>query len=635
MSADKADRELTETLEGAEPLDERLRRYRVPISVAFHLLTVMVAYIGSFVIRLDFSLPQEYWRVILTTLPLILLFRGGVFLYYRFYTASWSFAYLRDVFDVIKAVVIGSAIFIAFMVFADKIEGFPRSVFLLEPMLTVLILSGTKLFYRYYREFSRQSTHKITKNLLIVGAGKAGVMVLNELRSNKALGIRPVGFADDGKYKRGTTIQGVPVLGRTDDIPKIIRNNDIDEVIIALPSSGHKEVMRVSDIVRSCGIAANVMPSLGKIIQDGRARSPIKNVSVDDLLGRRTVKFRRESDLSIMREEIEGKAVLVTGAGGSIGSELCRHVASYRPGIIILFERHETSLYDMELEMGKNFPDVKVLPVVGDITDRNKLEDIIKGHGISLIYHAAAYKHVPMMEREPLEAVKNNVFGTLNLAGLAVENGVEKFVLISTDKAVNPANIMGASKRITELIGQVMNGQGTRFIAVRFGNVVGSNGSVIPIFRKQIAEGGPVTVTHPEMTRFFMSIPEAVQLVMTAGAMGRGGEIFLLDMGKPIKIVDVAKALIELSGLEVGKDVEIKICGVRPGEKLHEELYWHGEGIVPTKNRKITMLRPQSPDRDLVLGCIERMRERVEKKDLKGVVECILKIVPEAKLKVD
>ncbi|MFQ5354664.1 MAG: polysaccharide biosynthesis protein, partial [Thermodesulfobacteriota bacterium] len=628
MSLKNKAKEQGEVLEATETIDDQLRRFRVPIAFTFHMTTVFAAYIGAFILRFDFTLPREYWSALYTTLPMLLIFRAAVFFYYRFYSASWRFVYLRDIFDVIKAVTAGSAIFIAVMVFTDKIEGFPRSIFLIEPMLTVLIISGTKLFYRYFREFSQQRSYKVTKNLLIVGAGKAGVMVLNELRGNKSLGIMAVGFIDDGKYRRGTTIQGVPVLGGTRDLPEIIKAEDIDEVIIAIPSIGHKEIMRVSDIVRSCGIRANVMPSLGKIIQDGRVRSPIKNISVDDLLGRRTIKFSRESDLRIMGEEITDKAVLVTGAGGSIGSELCRHIALYGPRIIILFERHETSLYDIELEMRKKFPEINVLPVVGDITDYGKIDEVITVHGINLIYHAAAYKHVPMMEREPLEAVKNNVFGTLNLAGLAVKHKVEKLVLISTDKAVNPANIMGSTKRVTELIGQVMDGQGTKFIAVRFGNVVGSNGSVIPIFRRQIADGGPVTVTHAEMTRFFMSIPEAVQLVMTAGAMGTGGEIFLLDMGSPVKIVDVAKALIELSGLEVDKDVEIQISGVRPGEKLHEELYWHGEGIVPTDNKKITMLKPESPERAAVLGGISEMKELVEKGDLKGVIAALTKMVP-------
>ncbi len=622
-------------LDENESLDERLHRYRVPIAIAFHLSAVIAAYFGAFIIRFDMGLPREYLGLIFTTLPLLLIFRGGAFFYYKFYSASWRFVYLKDIFDVIKAVTAGSAIFITVMVFSNKIDGFPRSIFLIEPMLTVLFISGTKLFYRYFREFYHQKEHKITKNLLIVGAGKAGVMVLNELRGNKSLGIRAVGFIDDGKYQRGTTVQGVPVLGSTADLPEIIKTEGIDEVIIAIPSSGHKEVTRVSDIIHSCGIRANVMPSLGKIIQDGRVRSPIKNISVDDLLGRRVIKFSRASDLRIMGEEITDKAVLVTGAGGSIGSELCRHVALYAPSIIVLFERHETSLYDIELEMRKNFPDIEALPVIGDLKDETKLDEVIRNHNINLIYHAAAYKHVPMMEREPLEAVKNNIFGTLNLARIAVKNKVDKFVLISTDKAVNPANVMGATKRVTELIGQVMNGDGTMFVAVRFGNVLGSNGSVIPIFRRQITEGGPLTVTHPEMTRFFMSIPEAVQLVMTAGAMGKGGEIFLLDMGDPVKILDVARALIELSGLEVDKDVEIQISGVRPGEKLHEELYWHGEGIAPTENRKITMLEQAPPEREIVLDCIEGMRELVEKRDLKGVAASILKVVPEATLSIE
>jgi FlaA1/EpsC-like NDP-sugar epimerase len=335
-----------------------------------------------------------------------------------------------------------------------------------------------------------------------------------------------------------------------------------------------------------------------------------------------------------MKKEIEGKGVLVTGAGGSIGSELCRQVAHFNPRLLILLDRYENTLYELEIDLKRKFPNQPILSVVGDILDPVKVNEILSGNKVNLVYHAAAYKHVPLMEREPTGAVRNNVFGTLNVAKLAVENHVDKFVLISTDKAVNPANIMGTTKRVAEMIVQGLSGNesGTKFIAVRFGNVIGSNGSVIPIFRRQIIEGGPVTITHAEATRYFMSISEAVQLVMTAGAMGTGGEIFLLDMGEPIKIIDIAAKLINFSGLKPGKDVEIVFTGLRPGEKLHEELYWQGEGIVPTENKKITMLKPNGLYPDRLNTQLKKLEESSHLSNIQGIYTLLKQIVPEAKI---
>jgi FlaA1/EpsC-like NDP-sugar epimerase len=336
-----------------------------------------------------------------------------------------------------------------------------------------------------------------------------------------------------------------------------------------------------------------------------------------------------------MDEEIRGKAVLVTGAGGSIGSELSRQVAEYGPRTLILFDRYENSLYDLELDLRRELPANVLVSVIGDILDSKKVDSLLRQYSVELIYHAAAYKHVPLMEKEPVEAVRNNVLGTMNLARIAVKNRVRKFVLISTDKAVNPANIMGTTKRVAERVIQSLNGDFTKFIAVRFGNVIGSNGSVIPLFKKQIARGGPITVTDPKITRYFMSIPEAVQLVMTAGAMGSGGEIFLLDMGEPVKIVDLAKELIRLSGLELGKDIDIQYTGLRPGEKLYEELFWKGEGIVPTKNKKITMLKQSESTEahNALAEKIDLLNDYVALRDLDGIYRLLKDMVPESTIK--
>src|SRR4030095_16702316 len=333
-----------------------------------------------------------------------------------------------------------------------------------------------------------------------------------------------------------------------------------------------------------------------------------------------------------LEREVRNKTVLVTGAGGSIGSELCRQIAQHRPRLLILLERHENSLYDLELDLRKEFPDHAFLPVVGDILDVVKIDRLFGANSINLVYHAAAYKHVPMMEREPIEAIRNNVFGTLCLARLARTHGVEKFILISSDKAVRPTNIMGTTKRVAELIMKGMLGESTKFVAVRFGNVLGSNGSVIPVFRKQIANGGPVTVTHSEATRYFMSISEAVQLVMVAGTLGNGGEIFLLDMGEPVKITDLARRLISLTGLQPDKDVEIVFTGLRPGEKLHEELYWQGEGIVPTENKKITMWKPNGLDTTTLFSQLTELEKSIEANDLGRAMATLGDLVPEAKI---
>jgi len=607
-----------------------LTRFRFPIVIAFHLVSIVVAFLGSFYIRFDFNIPHEYLLVFYSTLPLILICRLLSYYYYKTFSASWRFTYLPDLIAALKAVLLGTAMFITLLVFLEKLHGFPRSIILLEALLSTSIISGTKLFLRYLNEYSKKITQKVTKNVLIMGGGRTGVLLLNEIRSNKSLGINTVGFVDDNDYLKGRYIQGVKVLGNSDDIPELIKRFNVDEVMIALPSSGYKDIVRITDIVKNAGARIKVLPSLGKLIRDGSNAVGLKNVSTDDLLGRRVIKFCRTSDRLLMEEEIKGKAVLVTGAGGSIGSELCRQIALFSPRIMVMYERYETSLYEMELEMKKDFPELTILPVLGDILDAGKLNVIMRSNRIDLIYHAAAYKHVPMMEREPIEAVQNNVFGTMNIAELALTNSVSKFVLISTDKAVNPSNVMGTTKRVAELVIQSLNGSGTKFVAVRFGNVIGSNGSAIPIFKKQIAEGGPITITHSDMTRYFMSIAEAVQLVMSAGEMGKGGEIFLLDMGEPLKIIDIAKELIRLSGLEPQKDIEITFTGIRPGEKLHEELYWQGEGIIQTDNQKITMLRPNGPVNKDIFTKIKALRESSLKKDPKAVIKILKEIVPES-----
>jgi FlaA1/EpsC-like NDP-sugar epimerase len=613
--------------------EERLMRYRLVIVWSFQLLAVLASYTLAFFLRFELSLPREFWALFMMAIPIHAVCRLTSYYYYQIDASSWRFASIQDLMSILKATALGSVGIIVILSFTTRLQGFPRSVLILEPLINLALLTGPRLLVRHYQQVKGNQIQKKLKYVLIAGAGKAGFLLLKEIQSNPHLGIHVVGCVDDDPFKRKTSLLGVPVLGNSGEIPRIASHHTIDEIIIAMPSADYKDVVRVKTIAQSTQIKTLVLPSLSELISDKKFTSQLRDVSCEELLGRGVIKFCRESDRQVLEAEIKGKAILVTGAGGSIGSELCRQVAQLGPDILILYERYESSLYDLELDLKRDFPDVSVLPVLGDILDSEKLMRVLRENQVDLIYHAAAYKHVPMMEREPMEAVRNNVLGTLNVARMASKAGVGKFVLISTDKAVRPASIMGATKRIAELIVEALGGNGTRYVAVRFGNVLGSNGSVIPLFKKQISAGGPVTVTHPEATRYFMSISEAVQLVMIAGTMGTGGEIFLLDMGEPVLIVDLARNLIKLSGLQPDKDVDVVFTGLRAGEKLHEELYWEGEGIAATANRKITVWRSDDDvDRNLFFTQISRLEERASKRDTNGAVSLLCEIVPEAEL---
>jgi FlaA1/EpsC-like NDP-sugar epimerase len=609
-------------------------RYRRLGIAILQLLLIALGYMAAFLIRFEFNIPNgDYW-IMINTLPILILIRSASYYYFRLYSGGWQFVSMQDLVNISRSIFWGSVVFLITMVFVNRLQGYPRSILLLEPVFNFILTSGIRFSIRFLREYKFGVSSKILKHAIIAGAGKAGVLALNEIRTNRKLGIHVVGFVDDNSNKMGTDIQGIPVLGKTDDIPELVEKYKVDEVLITIPSAGYKDIKRVTEIAHSAQVKAKVLPSLGNLIQEEAFVGQLKDVSLDDLLGRQSIKFKRESDLKSIREEIKDKGVLVTGAGGSIGSELCRQVACFSPRLLILLDRYENSLYELEIDLKRKFPNQPILSVVGDILDSVKINEILDKNKVSLVYHAAAYKHVPLMEREPTEAVRNNVFGTLNIAKLAIQNHVDKFVFISTDKAVKPANIMGTTKRVAEMIIQGLsgNGSGTKFIAVRFGNVIGSNGSVIPIFRHQIIEGGPVTITHAEATRYFMSISEAVQLVMTAGAMGMGGEIFLLDMGEPIKIADLAVKLINSCGLVPGKDIDIRYTGLRPGEKLHEELYWQGEGIVPTENKKITMLKPNGLDFGRLFLQLGALGKYEQARDVERILFLLREIVPEAKI---
>lgn len=468
----------------------------------------------------------------------------------------------------------------------------PLNVCVIGTILACIFTLGYRILYRVYRRALLYMPYKYAKDqerVMIIGAGSAGTMIINEMLSRRNLKLNPILLIDDRDFKQGKRISGVKVEGKREDIVRLAEERGIDTIIIAIPSIDNKNKKQILNICRKTNCKIKIIPGIYEIISGEATVSRIKDVELEDLLGRDPVVL----DSKGISNYINNKVILVTGAGGSIGSELCRQIIPFGPEKIILFDIYENSVYDIQNELKSNYPQIDINVLIGSIRDKKRLEEIFKRYNIDVVFHAAAHKHVPLMEDSPKEAIKNNVFGTFNLVKTAHECNVDRFVLISTDKAVNPTNIMGATKRLCEMIIQSYNPiSETEFVAVRFGNVLGSNGSVIPLFKKQIQAGGPVTVTHKNITRYFMLIPEAAQLVLQAGCFAKGGEIFVLDMGKPVKIYDLAVDLIKLSGLEPNVDIKIKITGLRPGEKLYEELLMSEEGLKSTEHNKIYIGRP-------------------------------------------
>ena len=462
--------------------------------------------------------------------------------------------------------------------------------------------------YRLYRSAKIIITRKNTENkkkVLIVGAGDAGTTILREILTSQRLNISPVGFIDDDPHKLGTTILGTKVLGSTADIPKIAEKAGVNLVIIAIPTADAKAIKHISQICLQTKCEVKTLPGLFQLIDGDVSVSRLRDVDVQDLLGREPVQVNLDEVMGYIEEQV----VLVTGGGGSIGSELCRQIATHNPKQLIILDIYENNAYDIEQELKRRLPNLNLLTLIASIRDGGKIDNVFKTYRPDIVFHAAAHKHVPLMETSPNEAVKNNVLGTYNVVQAADRYGVKKFVQISTDKAVNPTNVMGATKRICEMIIQAFSRKSkTQFVAVRFGNVLGSNGSVIPLFKRQIAEGGPVTLTHKDIIRYFMTIPEAVSLVLQAGAYANGGEIFVLDMGEQVKIYDLAVNLIKMSGFEPGKDIEIKITGLRPGEKLYEERLMAEEGMEKTANERISIGKPIEMDDDLLFATLEKLR---------------------------
>ena len=622
----------------------RMLYTRLFIILGIDIALIFASIYGAHLIRFEFSFPQEFAALFYKILPAVIFIKITTFFFFDLYRGMWRYTSISDLFNIIKASVISSFLIISFILFMTRFVGFSRSVFIIDWCLTVLFITGHRVAIRlYYEQLSGDgswltSMHKLIglltkkqpegKKILIVGAGDCGEKICREIVNNLHLHQNIVGFLDDDPEKLGKKIHGIPVLGSVDDMKSVLQNTEADEALIAIPSASSKKIRKIIETCKSNGIVSKIIPGYSELIDGKVTVNSIREVAYRDLLGREIIKL----DVEKIGAYLNGKRVLVTGAGGSIGSELCRQICRYKPESIILYERAESPLYEIEIDIKRKYPDINAVSLLADVIDSTHLEKAFITNKPQVVFHAAAYKHVPMLELQPWKAIENNIRGTLSLVDVSKRHNVEHFVFVSTDKAVRPTNVMGASKRVAEMLVQSQNGYGlsqTRFMIVRFGNVIGSVGSVVPMFKKQIERGGPVTVTHPDVTRYFMTIPEACQLILQAGAMGNGGEIFLLDMGTPIKIVDMAKDLIRLSGFVPDEDIKIEYIGLRPGEKLFEELITEGEGIVPTSHEKIMTLKGLDCNLKALKGEIEALVEISAEQEPNKIKAMLKGIVPE------
>lgn len=587
-----------------------------------HVFLIAAAYILAFYVRFEFKLPAEYFPLIIRTIPVLILIKAIVFHYFGLYVGLWRYVSMDDLWQIVKATAVSTCGFILFIVFSRGIVGFPRSVFLLDWGLCLGFVAGIRFLTRGLREKIRPMSSQRSIKGLIVGAGEAGILVLRELRNNANLEI--IGFVDDDPRKKGMHIHGKKVLGNKENISNIVNKYSVEEIIIAIPSAKGDAIR---DIISRCqfpNVKVKIVPGMYKIL-NGDLEIKMREVKPEDLLGRESV----ETDEAEIRDYVENKVVLITGAGGSIGSELTRQIAQFSPKQLILVDYNENDIYFLENEFKIDSPTLDLKTVIADIRDISVLKHVFSRFRPQIVFHAAAFKHVPLMEDHPASAVKNNVIASRNVIYASDHYGVESFVLISSDKAVNPTSVMGATKRISEMILQAKAKKSkTRFIAVRFGNVLGSKGSVVPLFKKQIEEEGRVTVTHPEAKRYFMSVNEAVRLVLQASAIGKGGEIFILDMGEQINIVELARNLITLSGLKPDEDIPIRFIGLRPGEKLYEETLHDVEKDQATKHEKIFITQPNDLDSSRLHREIKELEKLVKLMNHDKILEKIAEMVP-------
>lgn len=609
-----------------------MRKFQSTAILCAYLILAVLALLGGFLLRYDFVIPKAKYPVLAILIPSLILIKGSVFFFTRLYRSQWPTASVSDLIELLKANAIAAFGFtIAGLVFASP--HVPRSIYVLDFLLCFLLIATLRLSVRICSDllYSLRDAAGQTR-ILIYGAGAAGLSLLREIQSNRKLQFCVIGLIDDAPKKAKTVLRGVPILGRGRDIARIAERarkggRPVNEVILAMPSATGRQTQEALANCRAAGLPCKTIPGFGELLNGNMRFTQMRNISVNDLLGREPVHL--EEDL--IRIKLAGKSVLVTGGAGSIGSELCRQIANFNPSQLVILDQAESDLFRIELELRQRHPNLNIVPRVGDIRDKAMVNEVMSRYAISAVFHAAAYKHVPMMEANPVEVLVNNVIGTWNMACAAKEHSVETFLMISTDKAVRPTNIMGASKRAAEqVVGFIGNSAPAgSYVSVRFGNVLGSNGSVVPLFQQQIASGGPVTVTHPDMRRYFMTIPEAVQLVLQASAMGKGSEIFVLNMGEPVRIVDLARNMIRLAGYEPDEDIEIRFTGPRPGEKLYEELMLDSEEIVATYHEKIKIFRAAEAAEtpvDRWIGELVRLLSRREEGEL---IEHLEQLVPE------
>lgn len=616
----------------------RLLRFRRPLIILAHIAVFAASLMFSFLLAYNMRFTRNWF---LNQYPYLLFFfiviKLIVFSLFGQHRGWWRYVGISDLLGILRASLVSTLIIVIFWYVGfmsttsirqkfPNITEVPQGVFLADMFATVLLLAGLRMLIRlYYEEFRTADSGRL-KRFLIVGAGNTGESLLREIHRMSVTEYEVIGFIDDDPAKQGINIHGIPVLGNVEELPQICEDRNIEEIAIAMPSATHQQLRRVIQICEGTKIRFRIVPSITDIASGRFSVSQIRDVDINDLLGREVV----ELDVDIIEAFAKDKIILVTGAGGSIGSEMCRQVCMFNPKLLLLIEQAENPLFHIDRELKTQFPNIDTSAIICNITDKTRVEQIFEQYKPEIVIHAAAHKHVPLMETNPGESIKNNIVGTRNIADCADEYASTNFVMISTDKAVNPTSLMGSSKRIAEMYIQDLNRTSkTHFVTVRFGNVLGSNGSVVPIFKKQIAQGGPVTVTHPDMQRYFMTIPEASQLVLQAATMGHGGEIFVLDMGEPVKIVDLARELITLSGFSPGEDIEIEYTGLRPGEKLFEELSIEGEDMQQTRHRKIGIWKNIPMDRDRLRTGIGELVAVANKQQRRQIIEKIKELVPE------
>ena len=598
--------------------------------VCYDIAAVALSGYLALLLRFDLhpnQIPPQYLSVLWETVWFSMLMTVVVFAAFRLYSSLWTYAGTTEMMYVVSACVVDTVLNMVVVLLNHREQAYPlpRSFFMLYGVFLLAFTIGGRYSYRAVRAIRGRMSgdRSVRRNVMLIGAGSAGSALIKEIVGSRMVNKNLVGVIDDDPAKQGTFIHGIRVIGTRDDIIRCAEELEVDEIMIALPSASAKEIKEIVDICKETGCELKRLPGIYQLVNGEVSISKLKDVDVNDLLGREPVCV----DLDSIMSYVSDKVILVTGGGGSIGSELCRQIASHQPKQLIIVDIYENNAYSIQQELRHSYPELDLVVLIASVRNTKRMDDIFSMYRPDIVYHAAAHKHVPLMEDSPNEAVKNNVLGTWKVVQAADRYHVKRFVMISTDKAVNPTNIMGATKRVCEMIIQTYNNRSqTEFVAVRFGNVLGSNGSVIPLFKKQIEQGGPVTVTHPDIIRYFMTIPEAVSLVLQAGAYAKGGEIFVLDMGEPVKILDLAKNLILLSGHKPGEDIQIEFTGLRPGEELYEEMLMEEEGLQNTDNQLIHIGKPIELDEEKFLAQLQHLKDYVveEPDDIRSYIQDIV-----------